>query len=403
MYVRVLQDELQFPDDQAMDQDTKSLIREVSHCFALISSYRILILVAVAPTAHPCAPHRRATNKTPPLLLYDVCAQIRYWICLTFCFCFLQRLVGCVFQALYTFVLLPSSGYGHDKLMFRTAPYIPPIDSSNASDSQNFDDTLLNMELLINDENDIDPDQEWEQTDQEPTDGENSLATPSHLRSSQDVTEHSILAEPINSTVVTARHEEPTPERKTLETRPTALPPSTLPSKRSSLAVKPELPQIDTILKPVSVADATPRGENETTVPTSRLPTIPVKAVADAAAAASTGPVIHRKGPKMVSAPKPHGQRPNRQRIRRKKPGEAVLVLGISNASDEDEVRTERDEEGFIEADGEERNWAGVDSLSAREVVDRYRLAVSRKGSTFNAEPCWPRRDRQLSGTIRHH
>ena len=91
MYVRVLQDELQFPDDQAMDQDTKSLIREVSHCFALILIYRILILVAVAPTAHPCAPHRRATNKTPPLLLYDVCAQIRYWICLTFCFCFFCR------------------------------------------------------------------------------------------------------------------------------------------------------------------------------------------------------------------------------------------------------------------------------------------------------------------------
>jgi hypothetical protein len=32
MYVRVLQDELQFPDDRAMDQDTKSLIRGVSHC-----------------------------------------------------------------------------------------------------------------------------------------------------------------------------------------------------------------------------------------------------------------------------------------------------------------------------------------------------------------------------------
>jgi serum/glucocorticoid-regulated kinase 2 len=27
MYVRVLQDELQFPDDRTMDQDTKSLLR----------------------------------------------------------------------------------------------------------------------------------------------------------------------------------------------------------------------------------------------------------------------------------------------------------------------------------------------------------------------------------------
>ena len=33
MYVRVLQDELQFPEDRAMDQDTKSLIRGVSFLF----------------------------------------------------------------------------------------------------------------------------------------------------------------------------------------------------------------------------------------------------------------------------------------------------------------------------------------------------------------------------------
>ena len=32
MYVRVIQDELQFPDDRAMDQDTKGLIRGVSCC-----------------------------------------------------------------------------------------------------------------------------------------------------------------------------------------------------------------------------------------------------------------------------------------------------------------------------------------------------------------------------------
>ncbi len=38
MYVRVLQDDLHFPDDRAIDQDTKSLIRGVSHmCFMLLS------------------------------------------------------------------------------------------------------------------------------------------------------------------------------------------------------------------------------------------------------------------------------------------------------------------------------------------------------------------------------
>jgi hypothetical protein len=36
MYVRVLQDELQFPEDKAMDQDTKSLIRGVSTDFRAI-------------------------------------------------------------------------------------------------------------------------------------------------------------------------------------------------------------------------------------------------------------------------------------------------------------------------------------------------------------------------------
>ena len=39
MYVRVLQDELQFPDDRAIDQDTKSLIRGVSFFFFLLLTF----------------------------------------------------------------------------------------------------------------------------------------------------------------------------------------------------------------------------------------------------------------------------------------------------------------------------------------------------------------------------
>jgi hypothetical protein len=38
MYVRVLQDELQFPDDRGIDQDTKSLIRGVG---SITFDYRI--------------------------------------------------------------------------------------------------------------------------------------------------------------------------------------------------------------------------------------------------------------------------------------------------------------------------------------------------------------------------
>ena len=351
----------------------------------------------------------------------------------------MQRLVTRVFQALYTFVL--HSPLWYDVLIFRTAPYIPPIDPTNASDTQNFDDAFLDMEPVINDENDMDTDQEREQTDQEPTDGEDSVATPSQSRSSsahppndlmdvfdgysfkgrysviiddeedvseeqedepeeeeeedQDITGRSILAE-LNGTVaaetaVTTVHEEPTPEPKTPEARPAALPPSTPPAKRSPLARKPELPPVDTTLNPASVADATPRGSEETTAPMSRPPTTPVKAVADAAAAASLGPDIHRKEPKKVPASKSQGQRPNRQRARREKSGIPALDRDLSDANDEDEVRTERDEEDedwdFIEADGgggEERYGQRGNSLFARGVVDRYRLAVFRKGSTPN-------------------
>ena len=350
----------------------------------------------------------------------------------------MQRLVTRVLQALYTFVLPPSLWY--DVLIFCTAPYIPPIDPTNASDTQNFDDTFLDMEPVINDENDMDTDQEREQTDQEPTDGEDSVTTPSQSRSSsahppndlvdvfdgysfkgrnsviidneedvsegedeseevddedQDITGRSILAE-LNGTVVaetavTTVHEEPTPEPKTPEARPAALPPSTPPARRSPLVRKPELPPVDTTLNTASFTDATPRASEETTAPISRPPTTPVKAVAEAAAAASTGRDIHHKELKKVPASKSQGQRSNRQRTRREKSGVPALDRDLSDANDEDEVRTERDEEDegwdFIEADdrgGEERYGPRGNSLFARGVVDRYRLAVFRKGSTPN-------------------
>ena len=42
MYIRVLQDELQFPDDRAIDQDTKSLIRGVSFLFFIVFFFFLL-------------------------------------------------------------------------------------------------------------------------------------------------------------------------------------------------------------------------------------------------------------------------------------------------------------------------------------------------------------------------
>ncbi|KAF8267389.1 hypothetical protein EI94DRAFT_1801728 [Lactarius quietus] len=374
MYVRVLQDELQFPDDRAMDQDTKGLIR------GLLQRNPALRISEPRIKRHP------------------------YFSMIDWAHVYYKRYIP---------------------------PYIPPIDPSNASDTQNFDDTFLDMEPVINDENDVDTDQEREreQTDLEPTDGEDSVATPSQSRSSsapppedlmdvfdgysfkgrhsviiddeeevseeeeeeeeeENVAEPSILdelnGEAAAATVVLGKPEEPISEPKTPEARPTTLPPSTPPAKRSPVTTRPELPPVDTSAKPGSFADATPRASEDAPGPAPSVPISPVKAVARAAAAAaSTSPDIHHKEPKKASAPKTR-----RQRNRREKSGVPALDRDLSDANEEDDVRTERDEEDdewdFIEADGEDRNGARGTSLFARGVVDRYRLAVFRKGSTPN-------------------
>ena len=332
----------------------------------------------------------------------------------------------CITSVIY---VRTTSHFDHHILIPRAAPYIPPIDPSNASDTQNFDDTFLDMEPVINDENDMDTDQEREreQTDLEPTDGEDSVATPSQSRSSSahplddsmDVFDgysfkgrHSVIiddeeevseeeedeAEEVNVTgpnilaevngeaaaeTVVLGQEEPISEPKTPEARPTALPPSTPPAKRSPVTTRPELPPVDTSAKPASFTDATPRASEDAPTPAPTVPISPVKAVARAAAAASTGPDVHHKETKKVPAPKSHTQRPSRQRNRREKSGVPALDFDLS----EDDVRTERDEDDdwdFVEAVGEERNGQRGTSLFARGVVDRYRLAVFRKGSTPN-------------------
>lgn len=45
MYYRVLQDELQFPEDRTMDQDTKSLIRGVRRAFDIFRKRAMLTWV----------------------------------------------------------------------------------------------------------------------------------------------------------------------------------------------------------------------------------------------------------------------------------------------------------------------------------------------------------------------
>ncbi|KAG8895067.1 hypothetical protein FRB99_000773, partial [Tulasnella sp. 403] len=126
MYVRVLQDELQFPDDRAMDQDTKSLIR------GLLQRNPALRMSEPRVKRHPYF----------SMIDWDHVYYKRY---------------------------IP--------------PYIPPIDPSNASDTQNFDETFLEMVPVIDNDEEGASDSEHEKTEDDgaKTDGEESVkkATPS--------------------------------------------------------------------------------------------------------------------------------------------------------------------------------------------------------------------------------
>ena len=53
MYMRVLHDELQFPDDRGIDQDTKSLIRGV-RLFSMTNSRPLTLFSSYFNVFHPC-------------------------------------------------------------------------------------------------------------------------------------------------------------------------------------------------------------------------------------------------------------------------------------------------------------------------------------------------------------
>ncbi|CAO1621205.1 unnamed protein product [Jaminaea pallidilutea] len=97
MYVRVLHDELVFPDDRVLDQDTKSILRG---------------LLQRNPTLR---------MKEPRIKRHPYFSMIEW---------------DHVFHKRY----IP--------------PYIPPIDPSNAADTQNFDEAFLDMQPVVNGEDD---------------------------------------------------------------------------------------------------------------------------------------------------------------------------------------------------------------------------------------------------------
>ncbi|KAI6133719.1 hypothetical protein EV401DRAFT_2064725 [Pisolithus croceorrhizus] len=381
MYVRVLQDELQFPEDRAMDQDTKSLIRG---------------LLQRNPVLRICEPR---IKRHPYFSMID---------------------------------------WGHVYYKRYIPPYIPPIDPSNASDTQNFDDTFLDMEPVLDDPNEAtqtDTDQDRDQTDTERTDGEDAYPTPSHSRSpsvhpnghddSVDVFDgysykgrHSMLIDeeddadedvsdesgevetdedlpPVATDVVDVSvsgeqageisespvgiEEQPLEsEPKTPEARPQPLQPESRPS-----SVPPEEKPASLAPVPSSEGLATPRTSKET--PIIAIPASPKE---------SAPPLPAKDGKTKTARIAAPAAKTNARtaRGRREKSGVPALDCFLSDGPDADGESTEKDDDDddwdFIEAgDGEDRNGTKGTSLFARGVVDRYKLAVFRKASTPSQRP----------------
>ena len=302
---------------------------------------------------------------------------------------------------------------------FLLAPYIPPIDPSNASDTQNFDDTFLDMEPVIDDPNDqdqVDTDQDRDHTDGETADGEDAYPTPSHSRSPSvrpdesgvDVFDgysfkgrHSVIVDeededgsgdsgeeetdeedipsvltdmldspaqpPLEAEVVT---ESPVndaqlvePEPKTPEARPQALLEEVSEPEKATVVVEPA-PSADLSSTPRITDPLAPAAE-----PVESAPPLPAK---DSKSKATKVPAFSKATVRNT-------------RNRREKSGIPALDRFLSDGPDEDEDMTEKEDDDdwdFIEADGEDRNGTKGPSLFARGVVDRYRLAVFRKAST---------------------
>ncbi|RXW17595.1 hypothetical protein EST38_g8259 [Candolleomyces aberdarensis] len=395
MYVRVLQDELQFPDDRVMDQDTKSLIRG---------------LLQRNPDLRIREPR---IKKHPYFSMID---------------------------------------WGHVYYKRYIPPYVPPVDPTMAYDTQNFDETFLDMEPVLDEYNDeaMETDQE-PQTDTDRTDGEESNTTPSQSRSSsirpqvvsqgqeEDETvdvfdgysfkgRHSIIMDDdaeeeegseeedgdedesgeeddTTSSMLTgeARSETATLEEqaeddslevgepKTPEARPAVLPPAEFqaPEAVTTPVVEspppPAPPRKSVEVQPPKAADFD-RQASATSVDEDLMQNAALAAALEGQMSAE---VSGRRTPPPVKTRPPLGARGTRSR--REKSGIPALDKDLSDHPDDEVEMTEpeRDEEDddwdFVEAgDGEDKNGAKGTSLWARGVVDRYKLSVFRKSSTPN-------------------
>ena len=359
-------------------------------------------------------------------------------------------MVSCILQALHTYVSYITFP---DSKLIKTflAPYIPPIDPSNASDTQNFDDTFLDMEPVLDEFNDeaTDTDQE-PQTDAERTDGEETNTTPSQSRSSSirpqpqlpaeddvDVFDgysfkgrHSVLiddeeeeedgseegsdqsveedeenlsllngleqqaakidgSDQVDESEQQVQEQEQEQEEGVEPKTPEARPAAALPPVEDSATV----PEPQTSKTEVEVEEVPQVEEVKTEEPAAPVARPKSRELSAAETAAAAAVAQEKAAPSKVATSTRQPTNNRLPRPRKERSGVPALDRYLSDAIDEDTEVTEaeRDEDDdwdFIEAaDGEDRNGTKGTSLFARGVVDRYRLAVFRKASTPNSKP----------------
>ncbi|KAB5593215.1 Serine/Threonine kinase catalytic domain containing protein [Ceratobasidium theobromae] len=382
MYVRVLQDELQFPDDKAMDQDTKSLIRG---------------LLQRNPALRMCEPR---VKKHPYFSMID-------W------------------QHVYYKRYIP--------------PYIPPIDPHNAGDTQNFDDAFLDMEPVIADETDH-TDSEREDSDSESARTASGGKSPERppidetvdvfdgysfkgrdsIIIDDDVDEHEedgdvhirdvavlepqagdgpITVDESQATPHTTAADLPkTPDAKTPDeepvtpTRPTAELPAEVEDEEPTARISSpaaDAKSLTPVASPVLDVCQLPPLPAEKPGELAEPPTSPAAAAAAATATATAAspavsPVASPAAARATSpTPEPSTSQPARAKPKREKSGATALDRVLDADTDDDDwdlVERPKGEEAAYNG----RTGAGAkqgNNLFARGVVDRYRLTVFRKAS----------------------
>ena len=299
------------------------------------------------------------------------------------------------------------------------APYIPPIDPSNASDTQNFDDTFLDMEPVLDEYvEEGETDQEPASTDTDRTDGEDSnVATPLQSRSPSFLrpTPLEVAADVFDGYSFKGRHsilmdgdedeeEEDDEEDEDGEDGSSRKDMSSVLDSLEAVTAQVAEKQVDQECVEPKTPEARPSNPEPVIEDIPPLPPKEPASPVDESDHASTTEGHAQPEPSTPSSPDLPNKEPFKakavshlqaaiprlaniraNRVRREKSGVPALDRFLSDGDDNQETEREEDSDDdwdLIDAvDGEDMNGKGT-SLFARGVVDRYRLAVFRKTTT---------------------